>query len=570
MAAARGLGGRSLRLLVTCRLRPELGGRRALGLGLRAHAQRGLLGAGGLAEQPLGLDALGCEPGARAVDDAAVEAETARDLERVGGAGPAERERVGGRERLRVEADGAVERARRRARPLLDLGVVGRRDRQRGALRELVEQGARERRALDRVRARRDLVEQHEGRRRRGGEDLHEVAQMPGERRERRGDRLLVADVGEHVAEDGQSRALGRHVQAALVQQGAQSERLQGDGLAARVGAAEHEHAHAGERHVDRHDGGRVEQRVARGDELDAVGRLDRTAAPAARERARGQREVDLGERLDGAVELAGVAPDVAGELGEDARDLVALVAFELAQAVRQLDDRERLDEQRLAGVARVMDDARHGGAGARAHGDDGPAAALGDEVLLEMRLQVGIGSERAQPVAGPPARGRELGAQRFELRRGRVLDARRIQLERALEAVGDDCQRLRDLTRAGSQERYPLGPLLEVPAHAERGARGLGDRDEAVGAERSSASRVLGIRAHVVCARHPRRPLLHEHEGLGAERLACAHLAGVGRGQQRLGERAAGREGRVVRQPLLNRGELEHVERVTVHHAAG
>ena len=213
----------------------------------------------------------------------------------------------------------------------------------------------------------------------------------------------------------------------------------------------------------------------------------------------------------------------MARELGQDARDLVALVALELAQPVGELDDRERLDEQRLARVAGVVDDARHGAACARAHGDDGPAAALGDEILLQMRLEVGIRRERAQPVAGAPARRRELGAERLQLRRGRVLDARRIELERALEPVGDDRQRLGDLVGARRRAAAPLAALGQVPAHAERRARRLGDRDEPLGAERPAATRVIGVDAHVVRARHPRRALLDEHQRLGAERLPRA-----------------------------------------------
>ena len=108
------------------------------------------------------------------------------------------------------------------------------------------------------------------------------------------------------------------------------------------------------------------------------------------------------------------------------------------------------------------------------------------------------------------------------------------------------------------------------MPAHAERRARRLGDRDEPLGAERATATRVIGVHPHVVRPRHPRRALLDEDQRLRAQRLPRADLAGVRRGQKLLGERAAGREGRVVRQPLANRGKLEHVERVTVHHGAG
>ena len=151
------------------------------------------------------------------------------------------------------------------------------------------------------------------------------------------------------------------------------------------------------------------------------------------------------------------------------------------------------------------------GAARARAHGDDGPSAALRDEVLLQVRLQVGIGRERAQAVARAPARRRELGAQRLQLRRGGVLHARRVELERALELVGDDRERLGDLARARGEQRGASHALAQVTAHAERGARGLGDRDEPVGAERAAAARMLGVGAHVVRPRHPRRPVLDE-----------------------------------------------------------
>ena len=161
----------------------------------------------------------------------------------------------------------------------------------------------------------------------------------------------------------------------------------------------------------------------------------------------------------------------MARELGQDARDLVALVALELAQAVGELDDRERLDEQRLARVAGVVDDAGHGAARARAHGDDGPSAALGDEIFLQMGLEIGIRRERAQAVAGPPPRGRELGAQRLELGRGRVLDARRVELERALEPVGDRSASVSaiSLARAASSgtDSLALGQMPRTPSAA-------------------------------------------------------------------------------------------------------
>ena len=90
-------------------------------------------------------------------------------------------------------------------------------------------------------------------------------------------------------------------------------------------------------------------------------------------------------------LQLVGAGADVARELCQDARHLVALVALELAQPIGKLDDREGLDEQRLARIARVVHDARHGAARAGADGNDGPSAAFGDEIFLQMRLEAGI-----------------------------------------------------------------------------------------------------------------------------------------------------------------------------------
>ena len=73
-------------------------------------------------------------------------------------------------------------------------------------------------------------------------DDPGDRAEVARERREALGDRLLVADVGEDVAEDRQPRAgLGRDVEAGLVHQAQQAERPEGDGLAAGVRAGHDE-----------------------------------------------------------------------------------------------------------------------------------------------------------------------------------------------------------------------------------------------------------------------------------------------------------------------------------------
>ena len=106
----------------------------------------------------------------------------------------------------------------------------------------MVEQGLGERRALGRVGPRAQLVEQDEGARASRLDDPDDRAEVTREGRERLGDRLLVADIGEEVAPDREPAArLGRHVQTGLVHQAEQAERPQGDRLATGVRAGDHE-----------------------------------------------------------------------------------------------------------------------------------------------------------------------------------------------------------------------------------------------------------------------------------------------------------------------------------------
>ena len=85
--------------------------------------------------------------------------------------------------------------------------------------------------------------------------DPHDRAQVAGERRERLRDRLLVADVGEDVAQHRQAApGIGRDVQAGLVHERQEPERSQRDGLAARVGPGDDQRPEvAPELDVDRH-----------------------------------------------------------------------------------------------------------------------------------------------------------------------------------------------------------------------------------------------------------------------------------------------------------------------------
>ena len=136
-------------------------------------------------------------------------------------------------------------------------------------------------------------------------------------------------------------------------------------------------------------------------EQLHLVGDRHLGAAPAARDDSARDREVDRGRRLDERDERVCTRADRRRQLAQDAQHLLALGARHLGVLVRHLDELERLDEDRLAGVGDVVDDPRHAAARARAHREDGPAAALGDEVLLQVVAQRRRAREPAQLLGG-------------------------------------------------------------------------------------------------------------------------------------------------------------------------
>ena len=225
----------------------------------------------------------------------------------------------------------------------------GRRDQGAGP-DEVVEERLGQRRALGRVGPGAELVEQDQRARPGRLDDADDRAQVAGERRERLGDRLLVADVGEDVAPDRQPAArFGRHVEAGLVHQAEEAERPQRDGLAAGVRAGHDQRGVAvAEPDVDRDDrAGQARMAGRQQDRLGPLGGLGPAGAHLARERRLGRPEVELRQRPERLAQGIGVGGHERGQLVEDARDLLGLGDLCLAPGVAQLDRDERLDEQR-------------------------------------------------------------------------------------------------------------------------------------------------------------------------------------------------------------------------------
>ena len=120
---------------------------------------------------------------------------------------------------------------------------------------------------------------------------------MAREGRERLGDRLLVADVREDVAPDGQTATgLRRDVEPGLMHQAQQAQGPQGHGLAARVRAGDDQRGVAvADPDVDRHDAA-GQTGVARRQEHDlrSLGGLGPGRVHLGRQRRLGRPQVEL------------------------------------------------------------------------------------------------------------------------------------------------------------------------------------------------------------------------------------------------------------------------------------
>ena len=367
----------------------------------------------------------------------AVEPEPLGDLQRVRRARPAERDPVERLVRLGIEAGRGVRDAVGRARPLLQLGVVRRHDRQPRLRGEPREQRLRERRALDRVGARR---------RARRAARASARSRARGSRRGCAGapekvDRLISIDCSSPMSAStssktgsAASRAGGRSPD--WCSSAARPSVFSATVLPPVFGPLIDERA-------QRRRGRGRSARPSRGRAADAAPpsrrtsspTRDRRAAPAAararRTRARGRSPPSPRRALASA---SARAPTQRGQLAQDPLDLLALGARGLGEAVVQLDDRERLDEQRLPRARGVVDDARHAAARRRpCTASTGRPAALGDELLLQV-----LGSSASAP---PGELGRDalaaaaqLAAQPPQLRRGVVAQVGAVLLDRALD----------------------------------------------------------------------------------------------------------------------------------------
>ena len=285
---------------------------------------------------------------------------------------------------------------------------------------------------------------------------------------------------------------------------------------------------------VDRHRLGRIEERVT-GLAKDDVG-ADRheRPPPRTRERPAGHGEVEVGHRDDERDERCLMLPDGGRELAQDSRDLVALGALRLAEPVRVVDDRERLDEERLARAGAVVDDAGHAPTRRRPEREHRTTPALGHEVVLQVIPDRRVTGETLEPLRESRTALPALAPEPPERRRGAVAEIRSVRLDGLCDPLRGACKAWIDRLR----QQGEAGDAVDTLERGPRGQRCIdrqANRVQCARVEDSPTSRDLGGGPDVphgaqvgLCG------LLEKSDRLGGHRLPGDDLVGIAARSQR------------------------------------
>ena len=337
-------------------------------------------------------------------DDVGRKTEAFGDGERVGTAGRADDQTVRRRQRVDVELTGGIGHPRRLQRVCLQLGIVGRRGQFRALQVQALDDRHGQRRALDRVGARAEFVDEHQRVLVGLFQDVHDVRHVGRERGQRLLDGLFIADVREDLLENAHfALVVRREHEAGGRHEGHEAQRLDGHGLAAGVRAGDDQRVEFfSQTDVGLHDLPRVDERVAgilevddacivqmRSGRLHGVGHL-----------CLGKDQVQVDAALVALFRFTVNRPGLVRQVSEDPLDLLPLLAEQDTDLVVRLDDGHRLDEDGGSGVRSVLDDARDVRLVLALDRHDVPAVAHGDDGVLQDRRVVGRMDDAVELVA--------------------------------------------------------------------------------------------------------------------------------------------------------------------------
>jgi hypothetical protein len=352
----------------------------------------------------------------------------------------------------------------------LERAVMRGRDRECAALEQRLEHRLSQRRALDGIRARAELVEEDQAPL--GGvlDRLGHAPQMREERAHVREDRLLVADVADHAIEPRDHAARGgRNGKPGHREEREEADRLHRDGLPAHVRPRDQEHPRLGiELQIERNRRAGLSATVPLHEERmppaakehpALLGQLGNGAVTVARPGGHRLGSVEAHERVEVGFERGAVRMRPRAQIAEDPVHFGRFVEPQLGELAVGVGRVPRLDEEARPRSRVPEHRAGKRAAVGRRDGDDVAPLAQRDEALgrregAENRLELGreLLAESADPAADP----RQLGA--------RIVLHLAARLERARDRAVEPLDGVEPAEHAVEAGRVPTG--LPVPRH--------------------------------------------------------------------------------------------------------
>ena len=314
---------------------------------------------------------------------------------------------------------------------------------------------------------------------------------------------LLVTDEGIHAAEPGQMRTGGRgHGQAAQGHGHAQAQGLEADGLAAGVAAGDDEGPFAGTQHdvqrahllqaaalaafvlaLAQADQG--QQGMAGLQQADAFlhGRERHAAAVVfGGQAALGLQNVQLGQQFQGGTRPGQFGQQQAAQIGQHLVLFLALLAFQLLEAVVDLHQEHGLEIAGLAGLGPVMDDALHAALEVGLEGQHIAVRGQGHELVLQPGQHIVLHGVVLDPAHAVLVQAAQFAAHLEEFGRALVADQAvigdaaqqgRRELHGQRRFLGQG-QQVRPLILGFGQGDGGMGGLGQ-PQHLAQGPEGIG-----------------------------------------------------------------------------------------------
>ena len=295
-----------------------------------------------------------------------------------------------------------------------------------------------------------------------------DVRDVRGKRAEVFLDRLVIANIGQHLLEN---REFGRgcwYRQCRLRHQAEQTDRLERYRLAAGIGAADEQRAPiAGQFQADGHHGFMaaaqhvIEQRVARVLQRQAVAEAGDDTPEIQGEPGFGEDQFQFRHSDQGLTYGFAVSPQAVRHLQQDAMDLARLILGQAHQFIVQVNGLERLHEQRVAAGTGAVNHAIDLAALSGNHRHHEALVADGDELFLEHAILAMRAQEAVEGFLDGFLLALDVATQAVERHAG-VIGHAAIGQDLALELVQKRAK-IADGLGAAAQARESLGGSRKV-----------------------------------------------------------------------------------------------------------